>query len=140
MKTHPILITIGALWAAASAFATNPPAPTDPELIERGRHIVEAVAMCVDCHTPRLPTGQLDPDHALQGAALGFAPLAEMPWAPAAPSIAGLAGRNEADVLHLLTRATRPDGTAPLPPMPAYRMSVDEARAVIAYLRSLPSS
>ncbi len=143
MKTHPILISAGALLAAvcvplSAASAVNPSASST--LIERGRHLVEDVALCGDCHTPRLPTGQLDPTKTLQGSVLGFKPLVEMPWSPVAPSIAQLGGRDPAAVQHLLTHASRPDGSLPLPPMPAFRLSEPEAQAVIAYLQSLPTN
>ena len=106
--------------------------------VAQGRHIVENVAMCVDCHTPHLPDGRLDPDRMLQGSLLPFAATVPMPWAPAAPGIAGLPTftNDEAAVKFLMSGQTQ-HGTPLRPPMPSYRMSETEARAVVAFLRSL---
>lgn len=136
MKTSSLLLAAGSLLAAAQLSAA-PLSRETRDQIEAGRHIVEEIALCADCHTPRNQSGQLDQAHALQGAPLGFKPLMDMPWAPAAPSIAGLVDRDPAAVMHLLMTGTRPDGTAPLPPMPTYRLSKNEAKAVVVYLHSL---
>jgi mono/diheme cytochrome c family protein len=114
--------------------------PSPEQRIERGRALVENVAMCADCHTPRLPTGAFDRARWLQGGPVGFKPLMEMPWAAVAPGIAGLPGYTEEQGVAFLMTGKRPDGRECLPPMPAYRLSGDEARAVVAYLRSLPGS
>ncbi|HVI09120.1 MAG TPA: hypothetical protein VND65_12590, partial [Candidatus Binatia bacterium] len=42
--------------------------------VARGKYIVEGVAMCSMCHTPRLSNGDLDRDHWLDGAALWLQP------------------------------------------------------------------
>jgi len=112
-----------------------------PDRVAQGRHIVENVAMCVDCHTPRLPDGQLDTARNLQGSPLGFAPSVPMPWGPTAPAIAGLPTYpdDEAAIRFLMTGKTNHPG-APRPPMPSYRLTRDEAAAVVAYLRSLKST
>ncbi len=133
MKTQTLIATAGALLAAVSVSAASS-APQSSPLVERGRHIVEEVSLCVDCHTPRLPTGQLDAERALMGSPLGFKALMEMPWAPVAPS---LVDRDPALIRQVLTTGNRPDGSAPLPPMPSFRLSADEAAAVVAYLQSL---
>lgn len=137
-----MILAAGALLVAVRVSSANTESPSSSAAstaIEQGRHIVESVAMCVDCHSPRLPTGMFDPARSLQGSLLGFQPRMEMPWAAAAPGIAGLPGFDDQVVLHLLTRGMRPDGSMPRPPMPNYRMTETEARAVMAYLRSLPS-
>lgn len=133
---------VAALLAASLSFVTalSSTAAEPGSLVERGRHLVEDVGLCADCHTPRLADGSFDRSRWLQGAPLGFAPTAPMPWAPAAPGIAGLPTLTDAHVLRLLTTGERPDGTRPLPPMPAYRLTAAEAAAVVAYLRSLSSA
>ena len=66
--------------------------------IERGRYLVEEVAKCAECHTPRNAQGELDRHAWLQGAPIWITPVKPIPnWA-------------------------------------------DRARAIIAYLRSLPQS
>jgi cytochrome c553 len=77
--------------------------------------------------------------HALQGATLIFAPTIEMPWAPVAPPIAGIpAHYTEDQFAALLQTGARADGSRPLPPMPQFRMNEDDARAVTAYIATLP--
>jgi len=111
--------------------------PSPEQRIERGRNLVEKVAQCADCHTPRLSTGELDRARWLQGSPLGFKPLMEMPWMPVAPGIAGLPGYTEEQGIAFFTTGVRPNGTKCLPPMPEYRLSRDEAADIVAYLRSL---
>lgn len=95
--------------------------------------------MCNDCHTPVLENGQLDEANRLMGAVLPFRPNSEMPWAEVAPQIAGLPTMTDDDAIHFFMSGERPGGVPPRPPMPRYRMSRDEAEAVVAYLRSLGS-
>lgn len=92
--------------------------------------------MCGDCHTPRDDKGMPLPGKELAGAPLGFKPLAPMPWATTAPEIAGLPGWKDAQIVTFLTTG-KLDGRAPNPPMPEYRLSASDARAVVAYLRTL---
>ncbi len=112
--------------------------PSVEQRIERGRHLVEKVAMCADCHSPRLATGELDRSRWLQGAPLGFKPMIEMPWMPAAPGIAGLPGYTEEQGMAFFMTGVRPNGTKCLPPMPEYALSRDEAADIVAYLKGLP--
>lgn len=106
--------------------------------VERGRYLTHSVAMCIQCHTPRNADGTLDETRLFQGAAIPVeSPFHGQEWATQAPSIAGLAGFNPEDELSLLTTGHRRDGHMPKLPMPPFRMSTDDARAVIAYLRSL---
>lgn len=93
--------------------------------------------MCADCHTPRLPTGEFDRSRWLQGSPLGFKPVAEMPWMPVAPPLAGLPGYTDEQAIKFLMTGERPSGLPTLPPMPPYRFTKAEAAAVLAYLRSL---
>lgn len=121
-----------ALLAPAFAFAAEPISP-----LEKGRHLVENVSMCADCHSPRLPTGEFDKTRWLQGSPLGFKPVAEMPWMPYAPSLAGLPGYTDEQAIKFLMTGARPSGLPVLPPMPPYRFTKEESQAVLAYLRSL---
>lgn len=109
----------------------------EPALIQEGRRLVENVGMCADCHSPRLPTGEFDKSRWLQGSPLGFKPVAEMPWMPIAPPLAGLPGYTDEQAIKFLTTGARPSGVPVLPPMPAYRFNKDEATAILAYLRGL---
>jgi mono/diheme cytochrome c family protein len=58
-------------------------------------------------------------------------------WAPVAPPIAGLPSMTAEQAARFLMHGQRPDGSMARPPMPAYRFNEDDARAVVAYLKSL---
>ncbi|ANP46425.1 c-type cytochrome [Candidatus Viadribacter manganicus] len=112
--------------------------PTREELVARGDYLVNNIGGCNDCHTPMTPTGP-DAAHALQGATLAFAPTIEIPWAPVAPSIAGIPpGYTEEQFAAFLQTGVRPDGSSPRPPMPAFRLNEEDARAMTAYIATLP--
>ncbi len=121
------------LLAAADTNANE----NQPALVERGRYLVHDVALCVDCHSPRDEKGQFLEGKHLTGAALGFAATVPMPWAPAAPSIAGLENYTPEQAVRFLMTGERPSNVPVLPPMPAYRLSQADAEAVVAYLKSL---
>jgi len=106
--------------------------------IARGKYIVENVGMCGDCHTPRDAKGGLIASQALHGAPLGMQPIHPMPFAAVAPRIAGLpAGWTLEQTATFLHTGKRPNRTEPLPPMPPYRLSQQDAHAVAEYLKSL---
>ena len=107
--------------------------------IERGRYLVEEVAKCTECHTPRLAGGQLDQSAWLQGAPIWITPVRPIAnWAQNAPPIAGLPGLTEAEAERVLEQGMGPEGEALRPPMYIYHMTHEDAKAIIAYLNSLP--
>lgn len=107
----------------------------------RGKYLVESVAMCADCHTPRNQAGAPDQNRWLQGSVLDFQPAHAVPnWAGKAPGIAGLPKLGDAAVIKLLETGQMPDGQPSRPPMPQYRLSHDDAAAVADYLKSLPAA
>ena len=129
MKAVVLFVTAACAFALA---ACGKPAATHAELTAHGEYLVERVMFCGNCHTP---WGEGGPDHtrAFQGAPTGLsAPLAEY-----APAIAGIPAHFTADqFVALLTAGVRPDGTSPRDPMPRYRLSEADARAVAAYIAS----
>ena len=95
--------------------------------------------MCVQCHTPRNAQGELDRTQLLQGASIPVpVPFPAWQWAFAAPRIAGLPGWSVADAVRLLQTGRSGTGYVPRPPMPPFRMTQEDAAAVVAYLKSLP--
>ncbi len=106
--------------------------------VERGKYLVHNVAQCIQCHTPRNSRGNLDLSRLLEGAPIPMtSPYPNTPWAFRAPTIARLPGWTEGDAVFLLMNGHRVSGQQPRPPMPQFRMSREDAEAVVAYLMSL---
>lgn len=101
----------------------------------RGRYLVERVGMCQDCHSARNQKGEFVPEGWLAGAPLPFVPTVPMPWAGVAKPIAGLPTLDDTQAVAFLTTGELPGGRTALPPMPAFRFSVEDARDIVAYLR-----
>jgi Cytochrome c len=107
-------------------------------LIERGKYIVESVAMCERCHTQRDEHGNPDRMHWLQGGPVQLRPTYSAPsWALREPRIAGSPPGTDAEFITLLTTGISRTGRPPDPPMPSFRMTREDATAVLAYLKSL---
>jgi mono/diheme cytochrome c family protein len=125
-------------WLATAADRSNKVGNIE-DGISRGKYLVERVAMCVQCHTPRNQTGELLETRYLQG---GPVPVSAPPnfridWAYKAPAIAGLPGYTIQDGIKLLTEGITPDGRVPKAPMPKFRLTRADAEAVVTYLKSL---
>ena len=106
--------------------------------VERGKYLVHDVAMCVMCHTPHTADGRLVSERLLQGSPMPVSsPFPRQRWAFRAPALAGLGGFSEEAIVTLLQTGARPGGETPEPPMPPFRMTEEDARAVAAYLKSL---
>jgi len=135
--------TLGLLVALAAGVVTpssaqQAAASPDPALVERGRYITHDLAMCVQCHSPRDEAGRLIPGQEFHGAPVPATnTIRGMEWALRAPNIAGLVGFTDEQEMQILTRGWADGRPAPKPPMPPFRMSPEDARAVIAYLRTL---
>lgn len=107
----------------------------------RGRYLVEEVAKCSECHTPRDTENQLDRGRWLQGASIWIEPVRHVSnWAQFAPPLAGLPGLNDEQMERVLERGQSANGREIQPPMHLYHLNHADALAVIAYLRSLPTS
>ena len=131
-----VLCLVGGACVVTSAQPSLPTAAIAQQ--QRGQYLVEHVAMCVQCHTPRNAQGELDRTRLFQGAAIPIpTPFPPQPWAFAAPKIAGLPGWTVDDAMQLLQTGTGARGYAPRPPMPPFRMTQEDAAAVVAYLKSL---
>jgi hypothetical protein len=107
--------------------------------VERGRYLVEEVAKCPECHTPRNERGELRRDAWLRGAPIWIKPVAPIAnWADHAPSLAGFPSFTEEQGERILEKGTGPQGEVLRPPMHIYHMNHADAKAIIAYLKSLP--
>jgi mono/diheme cytochrome c family protein len=108
------------------------------DLIERGKYIVESVAMCERCHTRRDGHGNPDRENWLMGGPVQTEPTYSAPnWALTEPRIAGSPPGTDAEFIRLLTTGISRTGKPPNLPMPPFRMTREDAEAVLAYLKSL---
>jgi len=125
--------------AAPAASAVEPIAPAaPPDLLARGRYVA-TISGCVICHTPMV-AGRPDRDRLFAGG------LEERlnggVWR--SPNITpdretGIGAWTDAEIITALRRGIRRDGQKLLPIMPYpyyHRMTDDDARAVVAFLRA----
>jgi mono/diheme cytochrome c family protein len=142
-----VLLAEGATVAFAQNQDTNPKNKNPQRQSERGgaaldvargKYLVEAVAMCGQCHTPRDSNGNPDRSRWLQGASVPWLPAKpDSNWPINAPRIGGTPPANDADMITLLTTGIWTNGNRLRVPMPQFRMDRSDAEAVVAYLRSV---
>ena len=140
MRHRARLGVLGVLCVLSVIAIPASPAPPDDraKLIARGRYLVVDIGTCQDCHTPRDQQGKFIEEKWLQGAELFVKPAVPIPgWTSISPGIAGLPNWTDEQALKFLSTGVAPDGSGANPPMPAYRYNLADARAVVAYLRSL---
>jgi len=111
--------------------------------IQRGKYLVEEVARCQECHTPKTDTGELDKSKWLKGAKLDTAPIGTIKgWHASSPDITSTSALftrwKEDGLVKFLETAKNPRGGGAGAPMPAYTMQHDDADAIVAFLKSLP--
>ena len=87
--------------------------------VKRGKYLVEEVAKCPECHTPRDKNNQLDPDRWLQGAPIWIQPVIKTTnWADLLPAPAGLSNYKDEQVTRVLEKGERANGGGTVqPPM-----------------------
>lgn len=122
-----------------AAFAVS---GANSRLTDRGYYIVNRVALCADCHTPKLANRLPDPKRKLGGAPIMFKPTVQVPdWRNRAPNLTSggfLCKWTDAQLVKFLMTGIPPDGAKADPPMPQYRLDEQDAKSVAAYLRCLP--
>ena len=122
--------------------ATAAPALADKQ-IERGKYLA-TVAGCNDCHTPGHLLGKPDMARRLGGSDVGF----EIPGMGVfhGPNLTpdkatGLGNWTDAQIVTAIRTGKRPDGRVLAPVMPWMALAAltdADARAIAAYLKSLP--
>ncbi len=128
------LLTAGLLAALAPrpAWAETP--------LQRGTYLAHSIVACGNCHTPKGPEGELP------GMELAGGLLTDMkPFTAYAPNITpdketGIGAWTDEQIIAAVREGKRPDGSIIGPPMPIalYRnMSDTDAKAIVAYLRSV---
>jgi mono/diheme cytochrome c family protein len=120
---------------AAPVQQTAPAESSSPAA--RGEYLATRVAMCVQCHSGRDRHGDLLESEKFKGGAIPFtSPFPGKEWAVKAPALAGLPGFTDAQIIALLTEGRATDRPAPRNPMPPFRMTRQDAEAIVAFLRS----
>jgi hypothetical protein len=136
----PAMLLASALMAAVEVKESSSAARGESE-IERGRYLVEEVAKCTECHTPRNAQGELDHSAWLQGAPIWIMPVRPISnWADRVPALAGFPSFTEEEGERVLEKGIGPEGEVLRPPMHIYHMNHADAKAIIAYLKSLPEA
>lgn len=139
-RASVLAVLICSLSSLALAQQSQKPKPASnmSDQVSRGRYIVENVAVCSQCHTPHDNQGQMDRSKWLEGGPL-WLQSAQQPsdWPQRAPRIAGNPPGTDADMIKLLTTGIGRDGKPLRAPMPQFRMTTEDAQAVVAYLKSL---
>jgi len=139
------LLAAGVAWFAAVTTATGAPQPAaqatpatgHAALVARGDYLTHKVAMCVECHSPRDERGNIILAEEFTGApVLVNAPYWRPDWATREPNIAGLRGFTDEQVIALLMTGRATDRDPPKRPMPPFRLTREDAEAVVAYLRT----
>lgn len=108
--------------------------------LERGRALVEGIAACGNCHTPKGPQGDL-PGMAFAGGMVIEEPglFRSIPSNITPDPETGIGRWTDAQIIRAFREGIRPDGRVLGPPMPfeLYRNISDrDAAAIVAYLRS----
>jgi len=139
------IILCAAVLAAALLISGNisknrasPKSPSEGD-VQRGKYLVEEVARCPECHTRRDDSGALKSSAWLRGATIWIQPVQRIAnWADSAPPLAGLPSFTDAQMETVLEQGTGPQGETLRPPMHTYHLRPADAKAIIAYLKSLP--
>jgi mono/diheme cytochrome c family protein len=110
--------------------------------IARGKYLVEEVARCQECHTPRLADGQFDQTKWLKGSTLNIQPITEIKdWHKTSPDLTATSRLwqrwGDPGFVKFLTTGLAPNGRPAGPPMPAFKMTQADAEAVVEFLKSL---
>ena len=138
--TGVLLALLGSAPAglAQSSTPKNPAGAGTENPLSRGEYIVEGLSVCGQCHTPRDSNGNPNPAKQLEGAPVWLQSAKPVEnWPTQAPRLAGSPPATDEELIKLLTTGVWRDGTYLRPPMPQFRMSRQDAEAVIAYLKSL---
>lgn len=131
------VVLLAAAGSARTSSQAAQPAPNTAALVAQGEYLANRVAMCVQCHSPRDIEGNVILTQRFHGGAIPvLSPYPNRQFASQAPNIAGLPGFTDDQIITLLTEGRATDRTPPRPPMPPFRMSRQDAQAIVAYLRT----
>ena len=151
-RLHSLMFCLPLLSLAAFACGDDEapdengtPPPTQAELVARGDYLVNHVAACPDCHTPRNMDGSLDMDNFMAGAECFVdADPANGVGCLNTPNLTndetGLMNRSDEEIKDMFLEGERPDGDYLFAVMPYWifgNMTDQDADAIVAYLRTV---
>lgn len=118
------LLAAVSLWPQSPTAAQGTASAAD---IAQGKYLIEGIGFCIGCHGQNL-----------QGIPL---PANAPPNAVPSQKIAGLPQfAKDEDAIKFFETGLLPDGSRARPPMRQFRFKHSDAVALVAYLRSLPST
>jgi len=134
-------------WRLLFASRAARPANVPSEPVARGRYLVQSVAVCTDCHTPRTRVGA--PNRKLYLAGTNDGPDGESVPNITPDSETGIGDWSETHIVHLLQSGMKPDGDDVEGLMAQVIMGVgggpgfaaapeSELHAIAAYLKTVP--
>lgn len=131
------------LYAAVCLlYVVDPAYAQQSSLVERGKVLVNGIAACGNCHTPRDAQGNHRTDMWLAGGARIPVPKSTVYGSNLTPDAeTGIGKWTDGQIVRAIREGVRADGSIIGPPMPfaMYRHIADEdVHAIVAYLRSLP--
>jgi mono/diheme cytochrome c family protein len=127
-----------AIALSLALFAATGRAETEAE---RGRYLVETLAACGNCHTPKGPNGPVPSKKFAGGDVIRHADFTAVTPNITPDPETGIGRWTDHQIFMAIREGRRPDGSLLGPAMPSrfYRNLADEdVKAMIAYLRSVP--
>ncbi len=135
--------TIAMMLGGAAMLAAGQAAAADEALIARGKYLMEGPVACGNCHNTRAEDMSFVPGKEFAG---GFHVVEEGVFDVYAANITpdpdtGIGSWTDEEIITAFREGKTPDGRIIFPPMavPTYNnMSDDDAKAIVAYLRTVP--
>lgn len=134
--------SVRAAICAAAMMLPALPAAAQSDPVARGRYLVESIAGCGNCHTPKGPQGDLPGMNLAGGVVIEEAPFRAVTSNITPDPETGIGRWTDAQVVRAIREGIRPDGSLIGPPMPfeLYRgISDRDVAAMVAYLRTVPA-
>jgi mono/diheme cytochrome c family protein len=137
----PLFLTVFGRFSPA-------PAQAPKSGVERGRYLVDHVALCSDCHTPRNSIGVPNQSFYMAGASQKSGPLGEAVANITPDKATGIGEWKRDDIAELLKSGTKPDldnvqglmyEVIQGAPHGFKDMTKDDALAIADYLKSIPA-
>jgi mono/diheme cytochrome c family protein len=131
------VLLIAALLGILFVSSSNAETP-----VEHGRYLVEALAACGNCHTPRGPSGPQSDKYLAGGENIKHQDFSAVSSNITPDPETGVGKWSNRELFEAIREGRRPDGSLIGPAMPSqsYRALADaDVEAIISYLRTVPA-